>query len=62
VPALPARGVACSAKELMRQDGRFVGHLLRVREPFEEWNTGAWSFMLWERAPLPFQERMRAWR
>jgi hypothetical protein len=27
----------------MRRDGRFVGHLLRVRESFEEWNTGASS-------------------
>jgi hypothetical protein len=36
VPASPARGVACHAKELMRRDGRFVGRLLRVREPFEE--------------------------
>jgi hypothetical protein len=35
-PASPARGVACPAKELMRWDGRFVGHLLRVRESFEE--------------------------
>jgi hypothetical protein len=29
----------------MRRDGRFVGHLLRVRESFEERNTGA-SFLL----------------
>jgi hypothetical protein len=35
----------------MRWDGRFAGHLLRVRESFEERNTGASSFMLWERAP-----------
>jgi hypothetical protein len=27
----------------MRQDGRFAGRLLRVREPFEEWNTGVSS-------------------
>jgi hypothetical protein len=46
----------------MRRDGQFVGHLLRVRESFEERNTGASSFMLWERAPLPLQERMRACR
>jgi hypothetical protein len=46
----------------MRWDGRFVGRLLRVRESFEEWNTSVSSFMLWERAPLPFQERMRACR
>ena len=42
-PASPARGVACPAKELMRWDGRFVGRLLRVHEPFEERNTGASS-------------------
>jgi hypothetical protein len=35
-PASPARGVACPARELMRRDGRFAGHLLRVRESFEE--------------------------
>jgi hypothetical protein len=46
----------------MRRDGRFAGHLLRVRESFEERNTGALSFMLWERAPLPFRERMRTCR
>ena len=28
----------------MRRDGRFSGHLLRVRESFEERNTGA-SFL-----------------
>jgi hypothetical protein len=27
----------------MRRDGRFAGRLLRVREPFEERNTGASS-------------------
>jgi hypothetical protein len=43
-PASPANGVACSAKELMRWDGRFAGRLLRVRGPFEEWGTGA-SFL-----------------
>jgi hypothetical protein len=46
----------------MRRDGRFVGHLLRVHELFEERNMGVSSFMLWERAPLPFQERMRTCR
>jgi hypothetical protein len=35
-PASPVGGVGCPAKELMRWDGRFVGRLLRVREPFEE--------------------------
>jgi hypothetical protein len=29
----------------MRRDGRFVGRLLRVREPFEERNTGASSLL-----------------
>jgi hypothetical protein len=62
VPASPAGGVACLAKELMRWDGRFAGRLLRVRESFEERNTGASSFMLWERAPLPFRERMQTCR
>jgi hypothetical protein len=38
----------------MRQDGRFTGRLLRVREPFEERNTGASFFMLRGRATLPF--------
>jgi hypothetical protein len=38
VPASPARGVACPARELMRQDGRLAGYLLRVRESFEGWN------------------------
>jgi hypothetical protein len=46
----------------MRRDGRFAGRLLCVHESFEERNTGVLSFMLWERAPLPFQERMRACR
>jgi hypothetical protein len=36
VPASPAGGVACPAKELMRRDGRFAGRLLRVCESFEE--------------------------
>jgi hypothetical protein len=45
VPASPVGGVACPAKELMRRDGRLAGRLLRVREPFEERNTGA-SFLL----------------
>jgi hypothetical protein len=33
----------------MRQDGRFAGRLLRVRESFEEQNTSASFFMMWER-------------
>jgi hypothetical protein len=36
VPASPAGGVACVAKELMRRDGRVAGRLLRMRESFEE--------------------------
>jgi hypothetical protein len=38
----------------MRRDERFAEHPLRVRESFEERNTGASSFMMWERAPLLF--------
>jgi hypothetical protein len=37
--ALPAKGVACPAAELMRLDGWFAGQPLR--EPFEGQNTGA---------------------
>ena len=40
-PASPAKGVACPAAELMRRDEWFTGQPLRVREPFEERNTGA---------------------
>jgi hypothetical protein len=43
MPALPAKGVACPTEELMRRDGRFAGRPLRVRESFEEQNTGASS-------------------
>jgi hypothetical protein len=35
-PASPTRGAACPARELMRRDGRFAGHLLPVRESFKE--------------------------
>jgi hypothetical protein len=42
-PASPAKGVACHAEELMRRDGRFAGRPLRVRESFEERNTGTSS-------------------
>jgi hypothetical protein len=35
---------------------------LCVHESFEERNMGASSFMLWERAPLLFRERMRTCR
>jgi hypothetical protein len=41
--ASPAKGVACPAAELMRRDGWFAGRPLRVRESFEERNTGALS-------------------
>jgi hypothetical protein len=44
LPASPVNGVAGSAKELMRWDGRFAGRLLRVCGPFEERDTGA-SFL-----------------
>jgi hypothetical protein len=43
MPASPAKGVACPAEELMRQDGWFAGRPLRVLESFEERNTGALS-------------------
>jgi hypothetical protein len=36
MPALPAKGIACPAEELMQWDGRFAGRPLRVRESFEE--------------------------
>ena len=36
-----AKGAACPAAELMRRDEWFAGQPLRVREPFEERNTGA---------------------
>jgi hypothetical protein len=55
VPASPVGGVACPAKELMRRDGRFVGHLLRVREPFEERNTGASSLLRGRGLPCGFR-------
>jgi hypothetical protein len=42
-PASPTKGVACPAEELMRWDGRFAGRPLRVRESFEERNTGVSS-------------------
>jgi hypothetical protein len=41
--ASPARGAACRAAELMRRSERFARWPLRVREPFEERNTGALS-------------------
>jgi hypothetical protein len=39
--ASPAGGAACPAAELMRRGEWFMGRPLRVREPFEERNTGA---------------------
>ena len=42
-PALPAKGAACPATELMRRDEWFTGQPLCVREPFKERNTGASS-------------------
>ena len=42
-PALPAKGAARPAVELMRWDEWFVGQPLCVREPFEERNTDASS-------------------
>ena len=41
--ASPARGAACLAAELMRRGEWFARRPLRVREPFEERNTGALS-------------------
>jgi hypothetical protein len=39
--ASPARGAACPAVELMRRGEWFAGRPLRVRESFEERDTGA---------------------
>jgi hypothetical protein len=55
VPASPAGGVACPAKELMRRDGRFAGRLLCVREPFEERNTGTSSLLRGRGLPCRFR-------
>jgi hypothetical protein len=54
-PASPARVVACPTKELMRRDGRFTGRLLRVRESFEERNTGASSLRCGRGLPYRFR-------
>jgi hypothetical protein len=53
-PASPAGGVACPAKELMRRDGPFAGRMLRVREPFEERNTGVSSLLRGRGLPYRF--------
>jgi hypothetical protein len=39
----------------MRRDGRFAGHLLRVRESFEERNTGASSLCRGRGLPCRFR-------
>jgi hypothetical protein len=39
----------------MRRDERFAGHLLRVREPFEERNTGASSLLRGRGLPCRFK-------
>jgi hypothetical protein len=39
----------------MRRDGRFAGCLLRVREPFEEWNTGTSSLLRGRGLPCRFR-------
>jgi hypothetical protein len=39
----------------MRRDGRFAGRLLRVRESFEEWNTGASSLRCGRGLPCRFR-------
>jgi hypothetical protein len=55
MPASSAKGVACPAEELTRQDGRFAGRPLRVREPFEERNTGAPSLLRGRGLPCRFR-------
>jgi hypothetical protein len=55
MPASPAKGVACRAEELMRRDGRFAGRPLRVRESFEERNTGALSLLHERGLPCRFR-------
>jgi hypothetical protein len=39
----------------MRRDGRFAGWPLRVRESFEEWNTGVLSFLRERGFPCRFK-------
>jgi hypothetical protein len=39
----------------MRRDGRFVGRLLRVCEPFEEQSTGASSLLCGRGLPCRFR-------
>jgi hypothetical protein len=48
----------------MRRDGRFAGRLLRMREPFEEWNMGASSLLCGRGLPCRFRrgcEPVGAW-
>jgi hypothetical protein len=58
-PASPARGVACSAGELMRRDGRFAWRPLCVRA-VRGTGHGCVVFTPWERALLSLQEGTRA--
>jgi hypothetical protein len=60
-PASPARGVACSAGELMRRDRRFAWRPLRVRA-IRGTGHGYVVFTPWERALPSLQEGMRACR
>jgi hypothetical protein len=39
----------------MQRDGRFAGRLLRVREPFEERNTGVLSLLRGRGLPCRFR-------
>jgi hypothetical protein len=60
-PASPARGVACSAGELMRRDGRFAWRPLCVRA-VRGTGHGCVVFTPWERALPSLQEGTRACR
>jgi hypothetical protein len=60
LPASPAKAVACSAKELMQRDGQFAGHLLRVRESFEERSMGASSLHRGRGLPCRFRKGCEA--
>jgi hypothetical protein len=70
MPASPAKGVACPAKELMRRDGRFARRPLRVRESFEErafrfefeFRGRFWRSFEWiSPGPLYTRKRGRRW-
>jgi hypothetical protein len=45
----------------MRRDGRFAGRLLRVRESFEEQNTGASSSRYGRGLPCRFRKGCEPW-